>query len=359
MEIGSEFWSEFKLDNINYNFQIPKWLQLGQDYKLLLSGRTAIDFVIKDIKLRYNVKSAYLPSYCCNSMVKPFLDNEIIVDFYNVKYSEQNGFEYDIDYKKSADIFLAMNYFGFTKSEMKSQIEYFKNRNTIVIEDITHSLLNSNKSIANYGVASIRKWMAIPSGAIAINYIDDFVECNTKLRENNGYINFKLNAMKLKAEYMKSGDEKLKSVFLEKFTELNGLLANEYRGFGIDAISISILNIIDVNDLSKKRKENTEYIYTNLKEKNDIRFIYSHNSNDICPLFVPIKVKEKKRDILRKYLISNNIYSPIHWNYYPESFNSKNLMEINQTMLSLVCDQRYGEKEMEYMVSVINDFMSV
>lgn len=233
MEIGSEFWSDFRLDNINYNLQAPKWLQLGQDYNLLLSGRTAIDFIIKDIKFRSNVKLAYLPSYCCNSMVKPFLDNGITVDFYNVKYSEEDGFKYDIDCNKSPDIFLAMNYYGFTKSEMKFHMEDFKNRNIIVIEDITHSILNSGKSCANYGVASIRKWMAIPSGAIAINYNDKFIESSAKLKGNDEYINSKLNAMKLKAEYMETGNEEIKPIFLEKFTKLNNLLSNEYKEFKI------------------------------------------------------------------------------------------------------------------------------
>lgn len=74
-----------------------------------------------------------------------------------------------------------MNYYGFTKSEMKSEIEYFKNIGSIVIEDITHSLLNINNSNADYGVASIRKWMAIPSGAIAINFNDEFIKFNIKL----------------------------------------------------------------------------------------------------------------------------------------------------------------------------------
>lgn len=359
MEIGSEFWSEFRLDNINYNLQAPKWLQLGQDYKLVLSGRTAIDFIIKDIKFRSNVKLAYLPSYCCNSMVKPFLDNGITVDFYNVKYSEEDGFKYDIDYKKSPDIFLSMNYYGFTKSEMKFHMEDFKNRNIIVIEDITHSILNSGKSCANYGVASIRKWMAIPSGAIAINYNDKFIESSAKLKGNDEYINSKLNAMKLKAEYMETGNEEIKPIFLEKFTKLNNLLSNEYKEFKIDDISLSILNSIDINKIKEKRKANADYIYTNLKETNDIRFVYSRNLTDICPLFVPVRINRDKRDDLRKHLVSNSIYSPIHWNYYPESFKSEDLKYINQTILSLVCDQRYGDKEMEYMVSMINDFMSV
>lgn len=34
MAISGGFRSEFRLYNINYNLQAPKWLQLGQDCKL-------------------------------------------------------------------------------------------------------------------------------------------------------------------------------------------------------------------------------------------------------------------------------------------------------------------------------------
>ncbi len=110
-------------------------------------------------------------------------------------------------------MFLAMNYHGFIKLEMKSQIEDFKNRNTIVIEDITHSILSA------------------------------------ELKENDEYINPKLNATKLKAEYMETGNQKLKPMFLERFTKLDNLLSNEYKEFKIDDISLSILNSIDITKI--------------------------------------------------------------------------------------------------------------
>lgn len=356
-EIGSEFWNEFKIDNRSNNLNIPEWLQLGKDYKLLFFGRTALDFIIKDIKFKHSIKSAYLPSYCCASMVIPFIENDIKVDFYNVKYSKQNGFEYDIDYDKSTDIFLAMNYYGFTQSEMKVEIEAFKDKKVLVIEDITHSLFNSKKSYADYGIASIRKWMPIPSGAIAINYTNKFQDLYPDLKENSEYIRIKLTAMEIKREYMESDKKELKPIFLEKFDEINTLLDRDYKDFNIDNISLNILKTININSLINRRKKNKAYIYTNLKETNDIRLIYSEGPSDICPIFIPVRVNKNKRDILIKHLIKNDIYSPIHWNCYPESFNSKELREINQTILSLVCDQRYGEKEMKYMVSVINDFV--
>ena len=70
-EIGSEFWQVnyqlAKSDNMNLFYS------LGKDVKFLMSGRTAIDYIIQNIE--DTKKIVYMPEYCCNSMVQPFFDN--------------------------------------------------------------------------------------------------------------------------------------------------------------------------------------------------------------------------------------------------------------------------------------------
>ena len=73
-EIGSEFIvaetnteSSFKIDNIH----------------LFASGRSALNAIIKDITSDGLKHSAYLPSYCCDSMLKPFIKNDAPIN--NVK----------------------------------------------------------------------------------------------------------------------------------------------------------------------------------------------------------------------------------------------------------------------------------
>ena len=51
-----------------------------------------------------------------------------------------------------------------------------KNRGVIVIEDITHRLLSNEMRCkeADYCIASIRKWFAVPSGGVAIKQKGSF-----------------------------------------------------------------------------------------------------------------------------------------------------------------------------------------
>ena len=67
-------------------------------------------------------------------------------------------------------------------------------------------------------------------------------------------------------------------------------------------------------------------------------------------MIVPIMLKN--RDVIRKKLIDNKIYCPVHWPK-PMGCNSN----IYDMELSLVCDQRYDIDDMKRIVSVINDIL--
>ena len=126
-EIGSEFWTI----DLNSNDNSLEFLKICRDYQLLMSGRTAIDYVLNDIK--DNKKIVYMPNYCCESMVKPFIDNGYQIIYYNVDVINQ---KYDVDLNANCSVFFAMSYFGYSESFMDDYIKEFSKRNVLIIEDI-------------------------------------------------------------------------------------------------------------------------------------------------------------------------------------------------------------------------------
>ena len=74
-EIGSEFHKIPFEEGEGFEYPIP-----GQ---LVFSGRTAIETVLKELP---KAKKALLPSYCCESMIQPFLNAGIEIEFYPVNY---------------------------------------------------------------------------------------------------------------------------------------------------------------------------------------------------------------------------------------------------------------------------------
>ena len=117
MEIGSEFW---KYDG-ELNDNNSKFWNIGKDTKFTLSGRTSIDFVLREIIENKLVSKVYFPSYCCSSMIEPFEQLGIEVEFYDVYYNE--GLKYNIELDTDCDIFFAMNYFGYSSTNMDKYIK--------------------------------------------------------------------------------------------------------------------------------------------------------------------------------------------------------------------------------------------
>ena len=311
-EIGSEFWSDSRLnDKKNESFQHQ--INFGVDKRLLFSGRTAIDYVLEDISKP--IKRVYMPSYCCASMLQPFIDRKIDIEYYDV-IIDREGLKYKVNFDSDIDVFFANSYFGYEVTVMDSIIEEFKSRNVIVIEDITHRLLSKKNFCekADYSVASLRKWFPIPSGGLAVKLKDYFKDI--QLLSPSGEIEEKkIVAMNKKEAFMRGlesnniDSEHEKSNFLKLFAEFNKSLQLDYKNIKIDAVSADILSRIDIFNIQKRRRENSKYIHDALINSKHISFLITEpNFSRDCPLFVPIMVRAEKRDAVRKHLITNDIF---------------------------------------------------
>ncbi|MBQ7407155.1 MAG: hypothetical protein IJW11_05290 [Clostridia bacterium] len=317
-EIGSEFHKISTDTGCGMKFPRPG--------SLVFSGRTAIQTVLARLP---HAKSALLPSYCCDSMIEPFRRAGLKISFYEV-----NKGEFGISFGSfgRSDLLLWCNYFGF-----KNEMPDFEG---IVVEDITHSLFSEcpchNKS--DYLVASVRKWLPVSCGGYCS--VDAMLDSPPA-----HFLQNKHHAMRLKAEYLREGGAEKKNAFLPMFKESNEWLAAHYTDLGIDADSKEYLNRVDMEKIRQARVRNARILYEGLQNK--VEFLFGEDQMD-CPLFVPL-IFRKNRDEIRKKLAENFIYCPVHWPL-PKSDCRSNLYNWE---LSLVCDQRYTENDMDRIVSVL------
>jgi hypothetical protein len=71
-------------------------------------------------------------------------------------------------------------------------------------------------------------------------------------------------------------------------------------------------------------------------------------------MFVPILLEDENvRNALRKELVDNSIYCPVHW---PKCEYHVLQCGWSELELSLICDQRYDVDDMECMIQVIKKF---
>lgn len=327
-EIGSEFWSVPTLTAENHFFP-------GQT-QWLLSGRSALMCILQDIRAASGAKTAALPAWCCDSMVRPFLDAGISVSFYPV-YHEQGQLKQDVGAASGCDILFLMDYFGYTGSGGHVETD------AIVIRDLTHSVFSGPPAAADYCFGSLRKWAGFHTGGFGWGFKAP------QLPENDAYIRLRADAMSHKARYIRAETDS--KDYLQTFAQAEELLEVSGPAPG-DARDVSLANSLDISGLKHRRRENAALL---LEEFADIA-VFPELKPEDCPLFVPILVPDGQRDALRRHLIQHSIYCPVHWPLTPCQKPDRRSMAIYRDELSLLCDQRYGPEDMRRIVETVKSF---
>lgn len=353
-EIGSEFWIDSVPERPCGDDEWTSRFGFHGDSRLLLSGRTAIDLICQDLTASHTIKSVYLPAYCCHSMVYPFQRHGIATEFYDVELSA-DGLHSLVDLQCETDIFYLSNYFGFGTGVEPSVLTTLKSRGIAIVYDRTHGLFEQDRAIAqlaDYTFCSLRKWLGIASGAIVSKKVGEF--CTTEQRESL-YVRCKSRGMRMKSAYI-HGDSSVRKVdFFAEFSTFHDFLQEDYDNYVIDNESETILQGYDFDTLQAQRKRNAKILYQGLADVDGISCLFAADEN-VVPLFVPIVVDTSQRDHLRQHLVDNQIYCPIHWPKSATVPNGMKAEDLYARELSLVCDQRYSEDDMQRVVELIKQF---
>lgn len=337
-EIGSEFWSDGPV---------------RRDRVYLLSGRTALEYIIRDILKHHNVKSVLLPSYCCHTMIEPFFRHGISVRFYDVNFNEMNGLSVEVPRARENEIFYYMTYFGFHQL-MGADMNKINKDFTVIINDMTHSWLSGDSGFhADYSYVSYRKWTGFDAIALANKETGAFSDFPEAI--NAEYSNLRKQASSIKRTFMDSGIGE-KQEFLDLFEKAEELLEMDYVGYKPSADTMAAFLQLDTTYIVRNRQRNARILIHGLQDIPEIELMFQTVHDDEVPLFVPVLLRENRAE-LRKYLIDNAIYCPIHWpkSKFHSGISQRAEMLYSQE-LSLVCDQRYGSDDMNRIVECIRKY---
>lgn len=348
-EIGSEFWSD-DWDKCNNNF-----FQQNSERKFFLSGRTALDYIIKDAKTEWCLDTIYLPSYCCHTMIDPFFTNGIAVKFYNILVNEKGGITYDIPNIASGEALYIIKYFGYVNHYPAAVREAMEN-GRLIIEDETHSCFsNTNSFFADYTFISFRKWIYLSGVASACKNKSKFL-IPVMDKVNDRYVSMRNESAMQKRDFILN-EIGNKEKFLRGFNESEKILETDYQSYSPDAEALEKLKTFNIETMKKKRRTNAAVLLKGLKEIEGIQPIFKTLTSDDCPLFVPVMVSDCKRNELRNHLINKEIYCPVHWPLSQlHDGISKDAHKLYGEELSLICDQRYETADMKRIIKEIKSF---
>lgn len=334
-EIGSEFW-DAPLGTGVQSSLFPK------NTGFFLSGRNALSFLIEEIQAKQPFHSVLLPSYCCETMIEPFLAHGMTVEFYPVFLNEQNRLVQDLPQKQECDGILMLDYFGYARQTPLPRYD------GIVIWDATHSLLSGVPDNADYVFGSLRKWAGILTGGYAWCNSGSFQK-QFPVKTNARYVRLRRQAMEEKKSYITGGCRD--KHYLSVFAEAEECLETVSHG-AAEACDIDRMRRLDVDLIWNRRRENAAQL---LRMVSDFA-LFSELRNSDCPLFVPIRVTNGKRNELRKFLIEHKIYCPVHWPVSSKHRLTERTRVLYDEELSLICDQRYGQADMDRMCTALLHF---
>ena len=321
-EIGSEFW-DVPIANVQ-NHLFP------ENTKWFISGRGALSFIIDDIVGTQRFHTIALPSWCCFSMIKPFVDAGLKVEFYSPFKST----------KFMTDAVLIMDYFGYTGG---SAIDKYEG---VVIRDVTQSLFSVTYTDANYYFGSLRKWAGFWTGGFAWGKWNNNFPIESV---DDEYMKLRKIAMEQKKGYIERAHSSKE--YLNTFKKAEELLT--YQKITTGAVrDTTLARRLDVDFIRSRRRENAKVLLDKVREL----AIFQEIKETDCPMFVPIRVQDGKRDQLRNHLISKDIYCPVHWPVSEFNILDESSRIIYEEELSLVCDQRYSVLDMGRICEAIDEF---
>lgn len=282
----------------------------------------------------YGVSKIYMPYYQCPS-VAAFLSRYGI----NIKYYHINeNYEPVIDKCDKNSAFLIINYFGILSNDyIISLSQKFSN----VIIDNSPAFYNS-PVIGCYNIYSPRKFFGVPDGCYVIGSKADINDVNYNVDESSDVSGFLLKRI----------EKGCSAVYAER-------MKNEERLDNSDILIMSkltraLLSSIDYEDIATKRKENFMLSHKLYHEVNLIDPL-KHFDEECIPMVYPLVLKQ---DDLVKKLADRKIYTGRWWNSVL-SVVTENTFEalMSRYMIPIPIDQRYTEKEIDYMSKVVFELL--
>lgn len=340
-EIGSEF-------SLSPDAPRGGWIDpLPSDTTLVRSGRDALRALLTTLRSRGRTR-LIAGAFLCDALVQAA--EGWTLDFVPV---DDRGLPRPAELMEAArttgerGVLLAVPLFGAPWPEALVQVAGIaKAFGVEVVEDRTHSLFSGGEPLAPIGFASLRKWFALPDGGACWG-----LPIATPTAADDTLVDLRADAMRRKHRFLTEGRGR-KTEFLTRIG------AAEEHLDGVDdvaAMSMTSRRLLTAPpDLLYARRRNYERLFHTLPTW--LRPVSPALGPETCPL--GLAVATHHRDALKAHLIRRRIYPAWHWKrpdaVEPDRFPGA--AGLADSILTLVCDQRYSLDDMDRTSAALKGF---
>lgn len=306
-----------------FGLELRKGEHYHKDAIRLNTARNCFEYVL--CSRQYT--KVYIPYYTCEVMLEPLNKLDVQYEFYSINEKLEPVVLPNL---KVNEAFLYTNYYGLKQDCVLKLANCFGNR--LIVDNAQAFYAKPIQGIDTF--YSPRKFFGVADGAYL--YTDKLLGEELPQDESFDRMSHLLKRVDAGAEFgfhdFRSNDESLIGQPIKRMSNLTA----------------AILESIDYDNAAKQRRENYLFLDSVLGEHNRIHF---ELNDDTVPMAYPYWTKD---DSLRKKLIDNRIYVAKYWLNVLEWCGENDIeYKLTKYMLSLPCDQRYGDENMERIFKII------
>ena len=306
--------------------------------ELLADGRMCFQILIAENRWQ----RIWIPAYFCYEIVETIRQTGIEIAFYpDFPETDDRATVAKLPFR-AGDVLLRMNYFGLRKRRDEAELP------VEIIEDHSHGLFTAwaRNSNADYCVASLRKTFPLPQGGMLwspkgrkLPQIPPSVPENDKLAET------RFAAMSLKADYL-AGKNPDKSAFRQLYLETEDAFSR-LPPCAMSELNRQLFLSLDARAFDERKKSNWQRLVARLNP--GVQFLSPESPQDTPFSLVLAFPTISRRDEVKRRLVGKCVYPAVLWEIPPE-----NRERDGRAYLSVHCDGRYGDSEMEILADLIN-----
>lgn len=305
------------------------------------SGRAALYQILKFLQREKSVNRILLPDYLCSSILVPIKAFDLDYTFYPINDElKLEAATFSKKYQKG-DAVLIINYFGLQDLTDSINTVRSLDEKAIIIEDDVQAYYEFRNPLGkvDFKFTSLRKTFAVPDGGLVKTHYD-----LPRVEAPNTFGQYKAAAAILKS--MRKGNFN-DQIYLEIFEKGEDLIDDELE-CGTSRIAEKLYGALDEEHVKIRRLNNARYLVGELAKMGIVPILPL--IDDHVPLFIPIYLQN--RDEVRRRMFQYEVFCPVHWPL--DGMDVKKGQEMAEHELSLIIDQRYGEKDLDDIVKLIS-----
>lgn len=290
----------------------------------LNTGRNCLEYIVR--ARGYN--KVYVPYYTCEAVMEPINKLGISYEYYNIDVCFEIRDRFTL---KANEALLYTNYFGLKQRYVEQLADYFGSR--LIVDNTQAFYAKPIQGIDTF--YTCRKFFGVADGAYL--YTDKLLDDEFEQDESYDRMAHLLKRIDLSAEHgfadFRKVDDGLDNQPIRKMSKLTQ----------------RIMQSIDYEAVAKKRRENYLILYEVLGKENNLSLPLDEG---VVPMVYPFLASVKG---LREKLIENKVFVARYWPNVLE-WTTKDDIEffLAYQMQPLPIDQRYGERDMKYIIDIIN-----